>query len=310
MISKDQNFISNKLTELKKSVLNKNDGTARSGNQSQRVQFQSRQDNAFEDSNRKVIRYSIGERKNGGNEYAEEIHHRFGGNQMPTESVKVDYSKYTRTENPKTNYDKPLYTTQLNDQFRRMDLNQQKSGTKTYYNSKPDVYSSNLDGPRVINAKTKTTNYKDIGGTYTNGGLYNTTYSPAKRVQTDTYVRREPMNMTNYQVNVNTTPVLDNISKNAFMERYKINMADDLNGKMAECQEVNKKLESDINNLKRTLETEKIRTQEVHKACQDELGETQKRHQDAMAHLKDTEKQNYQIIDNIKSQEARNYDVG
>jgi hypothetical protein len=104
--------------------------------------------------------------------------------------------------------------------------------------------------------------------------------------------------------------VLDNISKNAFMDRYKINMTDDLNGKMNECQEVNKKLESDMNTLKRTLETEKIRTQEVAKGCQNELNETKQRHQDAVEQLKSTEKHNYQLIDSIKNQETRNYDVG
>ena len=308
MISRDPNFINNKLSQLKNSVLNKNDGTVREGNQSHRVQYKSRQENDFGDSNRKVIRYSSGERRNDGNEYREEIHHRLGESRPVTENVRIDYSKYT-SEIPKTTYSKPFHTTQLNDQFQRMNLNDPRNGTKTYYNPKTDVYSSNLDGPRVINTKTMTTNYKDLGGTYTKGNVYNTTYTPAKKIQKETYVSKNPISMTNYQVNVNSGPVLDNISKNAFMDRYKINMADDLNGKMTECQDVNKKLESDINSLKKTLEMEKMRTQEVAKGCQTELNETKARHQDAVAHLKNTEKQNYQLIDSIKNQEAKNYDV-
>lgn len=284
MISKDPNFLNNRLSQLKKSVLNKNTEDIRPNQTPHRITFQSKQDNEISNSGRKIIRYSIGDRKKN-NDYTEELHRDYT-KERAFPSQNNNYTEYSRQTNTvKAHNPHKMFSTVVKDNRMENDFQPSRVDYKTTYLPQKSAYQSNLDGPRVVRV-----NNSNLGSF--KGRLEN-----------------EPSKKPNYKFQMPQSNILDSLNKNAFMDKYKLNMADDLNGRMQECQEVNRRLEEEIANLKKALDSEKRKTEDVAKMCQEELIEAKGREEDSIKGIKNIEREKNEQVQHIRHQDEHNYKV-
>ena len=238
----------------------------------------------MQDNSRRIIRYSIGDRKKS-NDYTEELHRNYNGNQQ-FKSQRNNYADFSQPVESFKPYKKaPIYATTINEHRVENDFRPSRVDYKTAYVPQKSVYQSNLDGPRVV--RVNNSNFGSFKGRTVN--------NPSKKHD--------------YQFRMPQSNIIDNINKNAFMDKYKINMADDLNGRMQECTEVNRRLEEEISNLKKALETEKRKTEEVVQMCQQELEEAKVREEETIKGIKNIERENNERLFLMKQHDERNYEV-
>lgn len=311
-MSKDPNYISNKLSELKKTALQSNDERIRMANPTTSNQYSMRANGYNDISDGRQGNLSLAKQNIGGNVIDSDINNirtRKDYTNQPNTISLDDYKQRLERDNPTGSAYKESY--RVIDNTKKYEPTSPKVTYKSFTNiPNENGYRNYTDEPRVIKARNVQTpnvnnTYMDAKNNYTdiNANYIGTSIKPSNSYSVDKFRQTTPM--ASYE-----STALKNLAATGLMDRYKVNMTEDLNGRLQECTEINRKLASEINELKRALEAEKVKTKEVEKMCIEDLQETRGREQEAQKDLSDIERKHQDRIKTIKKHEDLSYNVG
>lgn len=311
MMSKDPNFISNKLNELKRTALQQNAEGQRMANPGITTQYISRPLSTTDGHNLNGVTYSVSRPVLGGS---------FTEDDMAPTRIRKEYQAQPATitlEEYKRKLDRESSigsgkkeTYRVNEQVRRTEYSPPKVSYKSYTTTPmQNGYKPTIDEPRVIKSRNVLT--PNVHTVYE--GMSNNYAAP-----TVSYMGTSTRPLQSYSVEKfrQTAPViqddvslLKNIGRTALNERYKVNMAEDLNSRLQDCSDVNRKLVSEVEQLRRALEAERAKTEDIDKMCRDDFNEVKKREQEARKEWESMEGKHQERIQMIKRHEEKSYNV-
>ena len=311
MASRDPNFISNKLSELKRSALQQNSESHQMASPYRATQYNAKQYGYGDDNGAKKVTYSMGRSDYGGGGVEQDARVPRMQRDYPAQSNAITLDEYKRRleqDNYGGSGKKETYL--MGDSAKKYDTNPQRVAYTSYgYEPATNTYKSNIDEPRVVRARNVQTptasNLYDNLGHYYNGG--NVSYGgmanrQAQSYSVDKFKQTAPVTYPN-------TSVMHNNTATALADRYKVNMTDDLNGRLQECSEINRKLRNEVDQLKRTFEAEKTKVAEIEKMCQDDLEDVRKREREVNYEFEDMQKRQREKAYAIKKHEEQSSNV-
>lgn len=311
MTSKDPNFISNKLSELKRTALQQNVEGQRMANPVMTTQYISRPVTQTDWDDNKRVTYSVSRPNLGGSVLEEEITTTRVKKEYPAQPTTItleDYKRKLEGESYLGSGQKDIY--RLDDPLRRLETSPPKVSYKSYTTTPvTNAYRTTIDEPRVVKARniqtpTVNTVYDGYSNNYsgTNATYLGTNPRPAHSYSVDKF-------KTSLPVNTYDTFGLKNLGKPSQTERYKVNMAEDLNVRLQECSDINRKLTGEVDQLKRALEAERAKTTEIDHMCREDFEEVKHREQEVRKEWETMEDRHQEKIHMIKKYEDQSYNL-
>jgi len=311
MTSKDSNYISNKLSELKRTALQTNDDRVRMANPTVTTQYISKQGGVSTVNDTRQVTYSVNRQVLGGSEVENEITVTRVRKDYPTQPSSIGLEDYKSKLNQDISYGSGQKETyRITESPFRYETSPPKVTYKSYTNTPiANNYTTTLDEPRVVRARNVQTpvlnnNYDTSSTNYigTNLNYIGTTAKPYQSYSVDKFKQTAP-------ILTQDTSYLKNMTATALTDRYKVNMAEDLNVRLQECSDINRRLSSEVDQLKRAFEAEKMKNTEVDKMCREDLGEAKKREQETQKEWEEMERRRQDKLLMIKKHDDKAYTV-
>ena len=300
LMHKTDDFISQKLRDLKQSIAHKQHDLPRSKSNLLSSQYNQLPVNIIEENEHKVRRISQEPHRLAPTIIEEETHTK----------VRTEYARNGITLNGNKIADfeisEPAHLT-----VPKASINPQTPIFASHVYEKQGGASPINDhiqntAPRVIRVQRAQDPGLDYKGMKSSKQEYRTIYQTADFNPSSTvHIERA-----NYRPQSATDDrIFNNLMKTTILERYKTNMTGDLNARLEDTQSANHRLAGEITQLKTALQSEQTKTVDAERTCREDLADVQARQREVQKLLEETQRALQDKEHGIKQRDEASYKV-